>query len=191
MKHLLVVLLLVGSALGQESTATLKRQATESAINDMPSPAELSALIKKAGEYVARFQEVLSLAKPQLEHIDPGRAAKYSDNAATAENIIVMLTTTGTSGSRLVMLLDAMDTLALDAAMANVQLLTADLQRVASGKSRDIQTATLVLGLTGVETQCYDISELLLNASLRFVAFEDAVLIRVTDKIDGAAKPNR
>ena len=173
MKHFLVVLLLTGWALGQQSTARVQEQSARTAVNNMPSADELSELFKKAEDKVAAFQNAVSAAKPQLDPLDTHLAARYTDDASTAEKILAAMKSKGASGYGLMMLLDALDTLTLDATDANMRLLV---HNTAANKLSDTATMLPMTSLKTALDGCNDISELLLHASLRYIAGEEALL---------------
>lgn len=181
MKPLLIVLLLTGWALGQASTATTlqmqaAKQAAEKAAKDMPSAAEIAELLIKAGEKVAVFRMVVNSAKPQLDDTKPGLAAKYADTAATAETIIADLRANGPSGYGLVMLVAVLQNLSLHAEDASTRLLLLDELRVSRGQPSEYAALRPLPLLDAAGKECYDVSQLLLDATLRHVAAEETTL---------------
>lgn len=143
---------------------------------NMPSNAEIGELLSKADQKVTGFEEAVKLAKPHLDKINSRLSSKYLDASDTAHKFIAITQKDGTSAYRLVGLLATLDDLSLDAANASVLLLRDDEEQVAKGKQPGAAALGSVVALSSAGTAVNDISELLMHATLRFIAAEEQVL---------------
>ncbi|HMB83997.1 MAG TPA: hypothetical protein VKI40_08120 [Terriglobales bacterium] len=167
MKIFLAVFFIVAVAFGQAKSTDQTA---------MPSKEEMSELLSKADEKVSSFQEAVKNAKPYLDKINPKFAANYLAAASEAHTIVASMQKHGESAYGLVSLLATLDDLSLDAATASVQLLRTDEEHVAKGGQPDVGALTAVILLGNASTNCSDISELIMHATLRYVDGEEKVL---------------
>lgn len=104
------------------------------------------------------------------------------DAAATAHGLIESTQKNGVSAYRLVGVLATLDDLSLDAANASVVLLANEAGRLAKGEKPGAAALGAVVALRSAGTGVNDISELLMHATLRFVAAEEKVLNKLLDE---------
>lgn len=173
MKVLLVLLLLSLPGFTQTKSAD--------DFSSMPSKEEISELLSKANEKTTAFEEAVKRAKPYLDRIDAKLAANYLDGASTAHLLIESTQKNGASAYRLVGILATLDDLSRNASNGSVELLRTDEEHVAKGNRPDIGVLSSVILLNTAGTGCYDISELLMHATMRFVNVEEQALAKLLD----------
>jgi len=150
----------------------------------MPSEKEFSELLAKADEKVSAFEAAVKNAKPRLDKINTKYATNYLDAAATAHTVISKTLKNGPTAYALVTILTTLDDLSLDAASGTAFLLATDEdQVVAKGAAPDPNTRSDVLTLSAAGTGCNDIAELIMHATLRFIAAEETALNKLLDSI--------
>jgi hypothetical protein len=160
MKVLKVALVLVVSHLAIAQTPSL------------PSTEEISELTDKASEKISAFGMAVKSAKPDLDRVDPTLAPKYLEAADAAQTTIKAIRKNGATGYNLVALLGTLDDLSLEAATGALRILVAyTANRLEGGQSETALHSVMLLNTA--QSGCYDISELLLHATLRFIAVED------------------
>jgi len=148
-------------------------------MTNMPSESEVGELIAKAAEKVEAFQKTLDSIKPYLDKADPSAYAKDENAVATARSILAALKKNGRSAYALVSLLTTLDDLDLDATQDSQAILIFGTKAMADGGQPPDGMTTAALMLTSAASSLYDISELVMHATLRFVAGEEAVLAKV------------
>ncbi len=146
---------------------------------NMPSEAEVGELTAKAGEKVEAFQKTLEAVKTFLDKADPAAYSKDQNAVETARLILSSLKKNGRSAYGLVSLLTTLDDLDLDATQDTQAILIFGTKAMADGRHPPDGMTTAVLMLTSAASSLYDISELVMHATLRFVAGEEAVLAKV------------
>lgn len=146
---------------------------------NMPSGAEIGELTAKAAEKLEAFQKTLDSVKPFLDKADPSAYKKDSTAIATGRTILAALKKNGRSAYGLVSLLTTLDDLNLDATQDATAILIFGTREMANGRQTPDGMTTAVLMLTSAASSLYDISELVMHATLRFVAAEEAVLAQV------------
>lgn len=172
MKALLVLLLCLPCA---AQTANAQQ-------SNLPSKEEISELMSKASEKVTAFKVALRIAKPDLDALDKSIEPKYLDAADTAEFTIKAIQKNGPTAYTLVSLVSLLDDLSLDAATGSSQLAVSYIgKKLKGGSVRDTSLESVSILITA-QTGCYDISELILHATLRYIAVEDKILESVLSK---------
>lgn len=148
-------------------------------IATMPSEAEVGELTAKAAEKVEAFQKTLAEVKPFVDKANPTLYRRDLEAIDTARTILASLKRKGRSAYGLVGLLATLDDLNRDAMNDATAMLLFGSQEQAAGRQFPDGMATAVLMLTSAADSFYDISELVMHATLRFVAGEEAVLAQV------------
>ena len=171
---LFIVLLLFCLAASAQSKSTDN-------LSSMPSKEEISELLNKADEKTTAFEQAVRNAKSYLDRIDPKLAANYLDGASTAHLLIESTQKNGSSAYRLIGILATLDDLSRSASNGAVELLRTDEEHVARGNKPDVGALSAVLLLNTAGTGCYDISELLMHATMRFVNVEEQTLAKLLD----------
>ena len=146
---------------------------------DMPSEAEVGELTAKAAEKVETFQKTLDSIKPYLDKADPSAYGKDENAVAGARSILSAIKKNGRSAYGLVGLLTTLDDLDLDATQDSQAILIFVTRAMTEGRRPPDGMTTAVLMLTSTASSLYDISELVMHATLRFVAGEEAALAKV------------
>ena len=179
MKRCLVMVLLTSAMWGQIGQKSEIAEA-KAAIASMPSDPEVSEHLDKATQKVAEFRKAVNLAKPFLDQSDPQLAKNYLDAAATADLIIGTMKKSGFSAYGLTSLLSTLDDLSLDGAVGSVYLLRNDAEKLSRGEQPGVGMLTGVVSLTTAGNACYDISELIMHATLRYIAAEEKILAAIS-----------
>lgn len=142
----------------------------------MPSKDEILELLGKADQKISGFENAVKSVKPNLDKADPKLSAMYLNAASAVHVIVLSIRKNGPSAYNLVSLVTTLDDLSLDAATASVQLL---LLRIKSGQTEASALAFLIPLMTS-KTECYDISELIMHATLRYIAAEEDLLQKLS-----------
>lgn len=148
-------------------------------VADIPSEAEIGELTAKATEKVDGFKSTLKTVKPYLDKADPTAYEKDMMGIDKTYMILSVLKKNGRTGYALVGLLTALDDLDLDATQDSLAIVLSGTKAIAEGKSPPEGITTAAMMLTSSASSFYDISELVMHATLRFVAGEEAVLAQV------------
>ena len=141
----------------------------------IPSKAEFSELFTRAGAGVRAFDKALEAAKPALDKQDPDLFKKYASTARTARDVIEALQDTSPSAYGLVGLITTLGDVTLNASRAaTVVLLVRGSKQDPTGtkNSNDV-----VAGLGEAQNGCYEVSELLTDATLKLIKVEEKVLM--------------
>jgi hypothetical protein len=146
---------------------------------DIPSEAEVGELTAKAAEKVETFQKTLDAIRPFLDKADPSAYKKDENAVEAARSILAALKKNGRSAYGLVSLLTTLDDLDLDATQDSQAILIFGTRAMSDGRQPPDGMTTAVLMLTSAASSLYDISELVMHATLRFVGGEEAVLAQV------------
>ena len=146
---------------------------------NMPSEAEVGELVAKAAEKVEAFQKTLDSAKPILDKADSSAYDKDENAIAGARSILAALKNNGRSAYALVGLLSTLDDLDLDATQDSRAIMFLGFQAMANNNKLPEGMTAMVIMLDSSATSLYDISELVMHATLRFVGGEEAVLAQV------------
>ena len=146
---------------------------------DMPSEAEVGELAAKASEKVEGFQKTLDAVKPFLDKADPSAYSKDKQAVDRAQLILAALKKNGRSAYVLVSLLTTLDDLDLDATQDSQAILLFGTRAMADGRQPPDGMTTAVLMLTSAASSLYDISELVMHATLRYIAGEEDILNQV------------
>jgi len=170
-------LMFAGVLFAQQSPAPESPAANQVAA--MPSEAEIGELAAKASEKVEAFQKTLDSVKPFLDKADSSAYAKDKNAVEGARTILAALKKNGRSAYILVSLLATLDDLNLDATQDSTAILLYGAHAMADGKRPPDGMTTAVLMLTSTGSALYDISELVMHATLRFVNAEETVLADV------------
>ena len=166
----------------REDRAAVKEAVSELQ-RSMPSEKEFSELLAKADEKVSTFEAAVINAKPRLDKINTKYAATYLEGASTAHLLISKTMKNGPTAYALVSILTTLDDLSFDAASGTAFLLATDEdQVVGKGAAPDPNTRSAVLTLSAAGTACDDIAELIMHATLRFIAAEETALNKLLDE---------
>lgn len=170
-------LMFAGLLVAQKPSAT--EPSSPSPLTNMPSEVEIGELTAKASEKVEAFQKTLDSVKPLLDEADPSAYGKDENAVEGARSILAALKKNGRSAYALVSLLATLDDLDLDATQDSTAILLSGTRAMANGKNPpDGMTAATIM-LTSSASSFYDISELVMHATLRFVSGEEEVLSEV------------
>jgi hypothetical protein len=137
-----------------------------------PSKDEILELMNKADEKVSGFEKAVKSVQPSLDKIDPNLSATYLNAASAARTIIRAIQKNGPSAYGLVSLVTTLDDLSLDAATASIQLM---LLRDQSGQT-GARGLDFLVPLMTAKNECYDISELIMHATLRYIHVQEDLL---------------
>jgi len=152
---------------------------TTTPVSNMPSEAEIGELTAKATEKVDIFKKTLDSVKPYLDKADPSAYAKDMEAAENANVILGILKKNGPTGYGLVGLLTVLDDLDLDATQDSTSILIYGAKAMTEGKQPPDGMSAAVLMLTSSASSFYDISELVMHATLRYIAGEEDILNQV------------
>jgi|SRR5579862_4640012 len=158
-----LLLVFVGGGFGQTGTS-------------LPSTDEILELLNKADQKVSGFEKAIKSVKADLDKVDPTLSKMYSDAASAAHTAIVAIRKNGPTAYGLTALVTTLDDLSLDAATASVQLF---LLRNQSGQTGASGLDFLIPLMTS-KNECYDISELIMHATLRFISAEEDLLQKLS-----------
>ena len=100
----------------------------------------------------------------------------------SARQIITALKYKGESAYGLIGLLSTLDDLSLDASHASTQILLYGARSISARGTFPDSVTGGVVALSTAGNDCYDISELIMHATLRLVAVEEAALSTAADK---------
>lgn len=142
----------------------------------LPSNDEIFELLAKAEEKVSGFETAVKSVKPNLDKADPKLSTMYLDAASAAHVVIVSIRKNGPSAYSLTSLVTTLDDLSLDAATATVQMLLLRIQTGQTGTTK----LDFIIPLMTSKNECYDISELLMHATLRYIHAEEDVLEKLS-----------
>jgi hypothetical protein len=147
----------------------------------MPSEAEIGELLIKASEYVKTYEQTFNSTKPSLDKAaNPGFYAKGMEQSTQALGAIAALRKNGSSAYALVGLIALLDDMSLNAARASAATTLVALREKRSDPKNHAMND--FLSLAQAEKNCYDISELLLYATLRYIAVEETALRTLTER---------
>jgi len=146
---------------------------------NMPSEAEVGELTAKAAEKVEAFHKTLDSVKPLLDKADASAYGKDKNAVESARTILAALKKNGRSAYALVSLLTTLDDLDLEATQDSQAILLSGTRAMTEGRLPPDGMTAAVLMLTSAASGLYDISELVMHSTLRFVAGEEAVLAKV------------
>jgi hypothetical protein len=146
-----------------------------SSVQQMPSEAEIDELLSKAAEYVDSYRQTFTSAKPSLDKAPtPGFYAKGIELSSQASEAISAIRKNGPSAYALVGLIAILDDMTINATRAYaVTMLVATEEGSSNPKDRAMQD---FLSLAQAGKNCYDISELILHATLRLIHVEEQAL---------------
>jgi hypothetical protein len=138
-------------------------------VANMPSEAEIGELLSKASEYVETYKQTFAAAKGSLEKASqPGFYDRAATMCAQASQVIAAIKKNGSTAVALVSLIAVLDDMSLNGARASASTLLLAVEDKRA--MQDFQN------LAQAEKNCYDISELLLHATIRYISAEEAPL---------------
>lgn len=144
----------------------------------MPSEEEIRELLRKAREYVNTYKESFISSKSSLDKAVPaGFYAKGIELSSQALAAITAIDKNGSSAYGLVGLIAILDDMSLNGARASAATMLVAVQESSSDPKN--HAANDLLNLAQAEKNCYDISELLLHATLRYISVQEAALRRL------------
>lgn len=146
----------------------------------LPSEEEIGDLLNKASEYVQTYRQTFTNTKPSLDKAPtPGFFDKGIELSSQASGSIAAIKENGSSAYALVGLIAILDDMSLNAARASAMTMILALEEDKTDPKNhameDFQN------LAQAEKNCYDISELLLHATLRYIAVEEKALHTLLD----------
>jgi hypothetical protein len=145
----------------------------------MPTAQEISELVSKADETVTSFDRALAVSKEFLQEPEAGYEGQVKA-AQTAHEIIQKIKSNGASAYALVALLGTLDDITNDSATSANLILVDALERSASGKP--VTSLGVAVKLMQVKKSSYDISELIMHATLRLIKNEEDALFPLADQ---------
>jgi hypothetical protein len=147
----------------------------------MPSTEEVNELLSKASEYITQYQSTFKNAKATLDNSpDAGFSEKSNELCSQASSLITAVKKNGPSAYALVGLVGVLDDMSLNAARASSMAIIVGLQQ--GNPDQQKHAIQDVQDLAQAEKNCYDISELVLHATLRLIAVEEKVLHSISDQ---------
>jgi hypothetical protein len=171
---------------GHTSPSGEARQSSN--VPELPSEEEIGELLSKASEYVQTYQQTFTSSKSSLDKTaTPGFYAKGMELSAQASSVIAAIKKKGSSAYALVGLIAILDDMSLNAARASAATTLVALEENRSDPKNHV-TIDFV-SLAQAEKNCYDISELLLHSTLRYIAVEETVLQTLMDRQKQGAPP--
>ena len=170
---LLSVLSCALTAYPQSARQQAKWQGAPSAA--MPSEAEIGELISKASEYVDTYRRTFTNTKASLDKAPPpGFYEKAMEECADASRVISAIKKNGSTAVALVSLIAILDDMSLNGARASAATMmvavSEDRGNPSNHAMQDFQE------IAQAEKNCYDISELLLHATIRYISAEENAL---------------
>jgi hypothetical protein len=153
----------------------VNRSAGGEQVPSMPSTEEVNDLLSKASEYVAVYDTTFKNAKATLDKSPtPGFPERATELCSQANTIIGAIKKNGMSAYALVALVGVLDDMSLNAARASAIEVMMGLQ----GDSPDSKhrASQDMVDLAQAGKNCYDISELILHSTLRYIAVEENLL---------------
>lgn len=176
---LFAVVAVRGQTTAQPPLAANNRPAAE--IPSMPSEAEIGELVSKASEYVETYRRTFKNTKPSLDKAPtPGFYEQGMTLSDQASSVIAAIQKNGSTAVSLVSLLAILDDMSLNAAKATAAtMMVAISQNKADSDSHGMQDFQEI---AQAGKNCYDISELLFHATLRYISSEEAVLRVLLDR---------
>jgi len=182
MKALALLLFCVFTSMAfAQASGDQAKTAASNAASQMPSRQEIEELLNKATQKVTALQAALKNVKPILDKIDPDAYKQDEEACETAIYIIGTIKKNGTSAYALVSLVGTLDDLKVDATSPVGSLTTQALKL--DGMAQTL-AVTDISNFIQAGTGCYDMSELLLHATLRYISAEESLL----NEIMAAAK---
>jgi hypothetical protein len=156
------------------------KQTGELDTSNVPSNEEINDLLSKASEYVATYQTTFKNAKSTLDLTPtPGFIEKSNELCSQANLTISAIKKNGMTANALVALIGVLDDMSLNASRAAGVAKMVGLQgRDADSKHRAAQD---MQDLAQAGKNCYDISELILHATLRLISVEEAILRKLSE----------
>jgi hypothetical protein len=154
--------------------------AQSSKVPSLPSDEEIGELLDKASEYVLTYHQTFTNTKQSLDRAaTPGFFAKGVELSSQASDAIAAIKKNGPSAYALVGLIAILDDMSLNAARASAVTMIVALQNKTDPKNHAMEDFQ---NLAQAEKNCYDISELLLHATLRYIAVEENALHTLLDR---------
>ena len=164
------IALFVALAVYGQTTTARSLIAEPSEVASMPSDAEIGELLSKASEYVETYKQTFATAKGSLEQgSQPGFYDRAATMSAQATQIISTIKKNGSTAVALVSLIAVLDDMSLNGARASAVAML-----LAAGE--DKRAMQDFQNLAQAEKNCYDISELLLHATIRYISAEETAL---------------
>jgi tRNA splicing ligase len=152
-----------------------------SKVPNMPSEAEIGELINKASEYVDTYKRTFTNAKAS---IDKAPTNGFDQSAATladqASGVITAIKKNGSTGVALLSLLTILDDMSLNAQKASAVVMIVALREDKTNRNNHAMQDFQDLAQAG--KNCYDISELLFHAAIRYISAEETALRVLLDK---------
>jgi hypothetical protein len=150
-------------------------------VPELPSEEEIGELLSKASEYVQTYQQTFTSSKPSLDKAaTPGFYAKGMEQSAQASHAIAAIKKNGSSAYALVGLIAILDDMSLNGARASAATALVALRENQADPKNHARSD--FVSLAQAEKNCYDISELLLHATLRYIAVEETALQALLDQ---------
>jgi hypothetical protein len=153
---------------------------TEQQLHTMPSSVEILELANKAEENVKGFEKALDASEPYL---DKDTFQTDQDAANKTHAVISAIRKNGPSMYSLVGLLSALDDLTLDASRASRLIILAIGQNSLKDSSSRNAGAIAGMSLMNSENSLYDISDLILQVTLRYAAAENDLVQELLKKL--------
>jgi predicted nucleic acid-binding Zn-ribbon protein len=180
----LSVLFIVFAAQAQTTphkAAAHNQAAASSDVPSMPSEAEIGELVSKASEYVDTYKRTFNNTRASLDKApNPGFYEKGMELSEQASVVIAAIRKNGSTAVALVSLLTILDDMSLNAAKASSETMIVALsQDKASRNSHAMQDFQ---DLAQAGKNCYDISELLFHATIRYISSEETALRTLLDR---------
>jgi hypothetical protein len=165
-------------ARAQNKPAARSTVAAHTQVPSMPSEEEINELLSSSSERITEFQRALDNVKPLLDRADPEFYKQDSEACETAQAAIKAMKKNGSSAYALVALVSLLDDLNLDASRATLQIFRLAHDDDKTGK-KNPSIVPDFLNIAEAGKNCGDISELLLHATLRYIAAEESALSKL------------
>jgi len=165
----------------QHKAAAHNRVSPPSEVPTMPSDAEIGDLVSKASEYVDTYRLTFKNAKASLDKApNPGFYEQAMALCDQASGVITTIKKNGATAVSLVVLLTVLDDMTLNGARASASTMIVALSENKSNRNdhamQDFQD------LAQAEKNCYDVSELLSHATIRYISVEETTLRTLLDR---------
>lgn len=171
---ILAVFFCASTAYSQSARQQTKREAAPFSA-PMPSEAEIGELVSKANEYVDTYRRTFENTKASLDKAPtPGFYERAMEECAQAAEVISAIKKNGSTAVALVTLISILDDMSLNGARASAAMMlvaaSEDRTKPSNHAMQDFQD------IAQAEKNCYDISELLLHATIRYISAEENAL---------------
>ena len=169
------------TVVGQSQPSKPRQMPENQRASSLPSDEEIGELLVKAKQYVDSYQATVSRTKRSLDKTaTPGFYLEMTKLASQATKRIIDIRKNGSSAYALVGLIAILDDMTLNASRASAAVTIVAMQERQSDPNNHGMVDFQALAQAG--QNCYDISDLILQATLRYIAVEESALRTLVNK---------